>query len=180
MLCEEKEYTMSSEKSIPDEPIIEVKVSGLAIDGYTKDPIVILQEIDGEKILPIWIGKSEASSIAIALMGKKFDRPLTHDLMKILVDAFQSKVSRVVINSLQQKTFYANIVLENPDGLISIDARPSDSIALALRTKSPIFVREDLIQYSPEEGTVSEEEKTKSLQEFLRQLNPEDFGKFEI
>ena len=171
---------MSAEKNDSGEQIVEVKVSGLAMDGYTKDPIVILQEIDGDKILPIWIGRSEASSIAVALMGKKFERPLTHDLMKILVDAFHSRVSRVVINKLQQKTFYANIVLEDTEGLISIDARPSDSIALALRTNSPIFVSEDLINISPEKGSVSDEDQSKSLQDFLRHLDPEDLGKYDV
>lgn len=171
---------MSAENQDSVEQIIEVKVTGLALDGYTKDPIVILQELDGDKILPIWIGRSEASSIAVALMGKKFERPLTHDLMKILVDVFHSRVSRVVINKLQQKTFYASIILEDTDGLISIDARPSDSIALALRTNSPIFVREDLIHISKEKSSVSDEDQSKSLQDFLRQLNPEDLGKYDM
>jgi hypothetical protein len=171
---------MSGQQSESELNIVEVKVSALALDEYTRDPIVILEEVDGDKVLPIWIGKFEASSIAMALLKKQYERPLTHDLLKNFTEAFQTKVARIIINDLKNKTFYAKIILENTAGLISIDARPSDSIALALRTESPIFVRQDLIDISLKKKDISEEDKAKSLQDFLRNLDPDDFGKFDI
>ncbi len=161
--------------------MVEVKVAGLAIDERSKTPVVILQEIQGARVLPIWIGPTEAGAIAMELAGKKFQRPLTHDLMKtIVVEALKVRVVRVVITELRENTFYAKIFLARDKEIIAIDARPSDSIALAIRAHSPIFVAPELLSNDRQPEPVSEEEKARALQKHLRDMNPEDFGKFSL
>jgi bifunctional DNase/RNase len=174
--------------------VIEVRVHGLILEQKTQQNIVILREIDGERILPIWIGPVEAQAIRRYLAEESFPRPLTHDLIQLVVDGLKAKVSRIVIADLKESTFFASIVVERDGEVLSIDARPSDSIAVALRAKSPIFVNEKLLQPPPsatesaaeEEGEespkreLSEEEKAEQLRRFLEKLNPEDFGKFQL
>jgi len=128
--------------------------------------------------LPIWIGDNEAMAIAMCLEGVKPVRPLTHDLMKILLDALESKVTKIVINDLKNETYYARIYLEIDGKMISVDARPSDSIALALRSNATIFVEDSIMERNGivfKGDSVEEELKNK-----LRSTKPEEFGKFEI
>jgi bifunctional DNase/RNase len=174
--------------------VIEVRVHGLILEQKTQQNIVILREIEGERILPIWIGPVEAQAIRRFLAEEAFPRPLTHDLIQLVVDGLKAKVSRIVIADLKESTFFASIVVERDGEVLSIDARPSDSIAVALRAKAPIFVNEKLLQPPPsaaesaaEEETeespkreLSEEEKAEQLRRFLEKLNPEDFGKFQL
>jgi len=162
--------------------IVEVKVASLGIDSSTQSPIVILKEIQGERYLPIWIGPSEASAIATELAGVKFSRPLTHDLMKNLVRALHGELSQVVIGALKNNTYYAQVFVRNDGDLVSIDARPSDSIALALRLGSPIYASEELLDHTAEEvGEVDEEDyDAEDLKDYLRRMNPEDFGRFSL
>jgi bifunctional DNase/RNase len=157
---------------------VEVRVSGLAIDERNKTPVVLLQERDGDRVLPIWIGPAEASAIAMELAGKKFQRPLTHDLMKTLVDGLGGEVVRIEVTALQDSTFFARILLRHGEDLIAVDARPSDSIALALRARAPIFVEESLIQSTS--GEMSSEDKADALRKYLLGLDLEDFGKFSM
>jgi bifunctional DNase/RNase len=160
--------------------MVEVKVAGLAIDERSKTPIVILQEIDGSRVLPIWIGPNEASSIAMELAGKKFQRPLTHDLMKTMIEGLSASVARVLITELKESTFYAKIFLLHEGEILAVDARPSDSIALAIRVKSPIFVAPELLGPRGEEAPMTDEERAEALKKHLREMNPEDFGKFNM
>lgn len=162
--------------------IIEVKVASLGIDSSTQSPIVILKELEGERYLPIWIGPSEASAIATELAGVKFSRPLTHDLMKNLVRALHGELSQVVIGALKDNTYYAQVFVHNEGDVVSIDARPSDSIALALRLGSPIYASEDLLDHTAEEvGEVEEDDHDpEDLKDYLRRMNPEDFGRFSL
>lgn len=160
--------------------MVEVKVAGLAIDERSKTPIVILQEIDGSRVLPIWIGPNEASSIAMELAGKKFQRPLTHDLMKTMIEGLSASVARVLITELRESTFYAKIFLLHDNEILAVDARPSDSIALAIRVKSPIFVAPELLGPRGEEPPMTDEERAAALKKHLRDMNPEDFGKFNM
>ena len=125
--------------------MIPVRVGGLAIDERTKSPVVLLQEIEGTRVLPIWIGPMEASAIHMELLGKKYQRPLTHDLMINIMEGLNAKVSRVVITDLKDSTFFANIYVDGGSGAVAIDARPSDSIAIALRSRA-IF---DCVPASP-------------------------------
>src|SRR4030042_6253635 len=120
----------------------EMTVSGLTIDPFTNSPIMILKDVDSDKAVPIWIGLLEATAIASELENIKFSRPMTHDLLKNIIDAMNIQVTRVEVCDLRDNTYFAIIYLNREGQEISIDARPSDAIALALRTKVPIFVAE--------------------------------------
>lgn len=162
----------------------EVRVSGLSIDPITHTPIVLLKDKESHEVIPIWIGLLEASSIATQLEDIKLARPMTHDLMKNILDQLDVVVERVEVNDLRNNTFYAIIHL-NWNGVdLTMDARPSDAIAIALRTKSPIFVHQQVIEKSRkidlakrEEGAGVSDEK---LEDILKDLSPEDFGKYKM
>lgn len=169
--------------------VIEVKVNGLILEHKTQQNIVILRELDGERILPIWIGPGEAQAIRRILSEEPFPRPLTHDLLFLIVEGLKAKIVRVVISDLRENTFYATVFVKRDADLLSIDARPSDSIAVALRAQAPIFVNDTLLQPPPgqeeeHEGEpareLTDEEKAEQLRRFLEKLNPEDFGKFQL
>jgi bifunctional DNase/RNase len=162
----------------------EVRVSGLSIDPITHTPIVLLKDKESHEVIPIWIGLLEASSIATQLEKIKLARPMTHDLMKNILDHLDVVVSKVEVNDLRNNTFYAIIHLDWNGMDLAMDARPSDAIAIALRTKSPIFVHQKVIEKSRkidlaqrEEGAGVSDEK---LEEILQGLSPEDFGKYKM
>jgi bifunctional DNase/RNase len=172
---------------------VEVRVHGLILEHKSQQNIVILRELDGERILPIWIGPGEAQAIRRILSEEPFPRPLTHDLLHLVVEGLKARVARIVITDLKENTFFASVFIERETEVLSIDARPSDSVAVALRAKAPIFVNEKLLQTPPqvkEEDTdadeeapkkaLTEEEKAEQLRRFLEKLNPEDFGKFQF
>lgn len=168
--------------------MVEVEVLSLAIDEKNQYPVVILQTLDGSRRLPIWIGPPEASAIAMEIAGKKFQRPLTHDLMVTILKGLQAKIRRVEICDLKQNTFYARITIEAQGQILSIDARPSDSIALALKTKTKIFAAEELLtdeldRLIQTEGPAkapeqSDEQRAEELRRFIENLNPKDFGRY--
>ena len=170
--------------------VVEVRVNGLILEHKTQQNIVILRESEGQRILPIWIGPGEAQAIRRILSEEPFPRPLTHDLLVITLEGLKAKITRVVIADLRENTFFASVVVEHESQVLSIDARPSDSIALALRAKAPIYVNEKLLQPAPEEEAATEEggesrpmtdeEKAEQLRRYLEKLNPEDFGKFQM
>lgn len=170
---------------------VEVRVHGLILEHKSQQNIVVLRELDGERILPIWIGPGEAQAIRRLLSEEAFPRPLTHDLLQMVVEGLKAKVTRIVITDLKENTFYASVFIERDGEVLAIDARPSDSVAVALRARAPIFVNEKLLQVPPreppEEGgedppkkKLTEEEKAEQLRRFLEKLNPEDFGKFQF
>jgi len=143
--------------------------------------VVILQEKEGERVLPIWIGPAEASAIAMELAGVKFARPLTHDLLKQLIVGLGARLNRVLITQVKENTYYAELDVRREDHVIQIDARPSDSIAIALRLNAPIFTQEDLLELtSVDTGETRDTETLDSekLKSYLQNLDPEDFGKF--
>jgi bifunctional DNase/RNase len=163
--------------------MIEVKVAHLGLDRATNTPVVILQELDGERVLPIWIGPAEASAIAMELAGVKFARPLTHDLVKQIVIGLGASLSRVLISAVKENTYYAELHLHREDHVIQIDARPSDSIAVALRLKAPIFTQEGLLELTAIDtiqpmAPDTDDASPESLRSYLEKLDPEDFGKF--
>ena len=168
--------------------MVEVEVLSLAIDEKNQYPVVILQTTDGARRLPIWIGPPEASAIAMEIAGKKFQRPLTHDLLVSILKGLQAKVRRVEVCDLKENTFYAKIIIEAAGQILSIDARPSDSIAVALKTNAKIYASEELLtdeldRLIQTEGPakapeLSDEERAEELRKFIENLNPEDFGKF--
>ena len=170
--------------------VIEVRVNGLILEHKAQQNIVILREVDGERILPIWIGPGEALAIRRILSEEAFPRPLTHDLIQLIVDGLKARVARVVIADLRENTFFASVYLERESEVLAIDARPSDSIAVALRAKAQIFVNEKLLQPPPQNAPeesgeeapreLTDEEKAEQLRRYLEKLNPEDFGKFQL
>jgi len=158
--------------------VVEVKINGLAVDAQAKSHVVILKEKDGERVLPIWIGPAEAQAIARELAGQRFQRPLTHDLLANIVEGLKAKVTRVVIAELKDNTFYAQLLIDRDGEAIVVDARPSDSIAVALRCGADIFVNEKLLNEPGEQDEPTPEEKAQELRKFLENLDPEDFGKY--
>jgi bifunctional DNase/RNase len=159
-------------------------VSGLTVDPLTNSPIVILKETHGERTLPIWIGLLEATAIASELEGIKFSRPMTHDLLKSIMDMIDVEVNKIEVCDLRNNTYYALIHMTHGKKEISIDARPSDALALSLRMKAPIFVAEEVISKSKQIDLTTEAEDTseqgKKWQDILEKLNPEDFGKYKM
>ncbi|TLY29989.1 MAG: bifunctional nuclease family protein [Nitrospirae bacterium] len=149
--------------------ITEMKVRGLMFDPYNNAYIVILRVEDNADMLPIWVGKSEASAISFALEGVAAPRPMTHDLMKAVLDAVDAKVISVVITDLNDNTYFAKIHLQYEDSEYSIDSRPSDAIALALRTNAPVFASEAVLR----------KQTSEELEQWLEDLKPEDFGKLD-
>ena len=169
--------------------LAEVKVYSLGLDRSNRMPVVILRERGGPRVLPIWIGPSEAKAIATQLVKVPHARPLTHDLTCSLVTGMGGTLIRVIVSRVEESTYFAELVVERGGELISVDARPSDSIALALRAGASILVEEDLLQAvavemarpdgngSAEDGPVLGPEE---LKEHLRSLNPQDFGRFKL
>jgi hypothetical protein len=139
--------------------VIQVKVSGLAKDSVTGSPVVLLEGIDRKGVLPIWIGHSEAQAIAYNLTGQTFERPLTHDLLRIVIEGFDARVQKVIITELRGNTFYAKIHVTRNEEILVIDARPSDSIALALRAQAPIYVGVELFENNSREMALHDEEE---------------------
>ena len=166
----------------------EVSVKSLALDRASKSPVVILREVGSDRILPIWIGPREASAIAMQMGGYSFQRPLTHDLLASVVSGMGGSLQRVLITRVEESTYFAEMIIDRGGNLISVDARPSDSIALALRLEARIFAEDSLLAEvggSVEVVEGEEDDETESrmstdqLAEHLRRLRPEDLGRFE-
>ena len=152
-----------------------MKVDKLGIDLLTHDPVVILKDMEGKRHLPILIGPFEATAIALALEGTQVPRPLSHDLMKSVIEALKAKVNKIVIHDIQENTFFAKVVLESSLGPLEIDARPSDSIALALRTNSPIYVTDQIILEESEDKGKDAQLEVNNFKKFIDDLKPSDF-----
>ena len=174
--------------------LAEVKVYSLGLDRSNRMPVVILRERGGPRVLPIWIGPSEAKAIATQLVKVPHTRPLTHDLTCSLVRGMGGTLLRVIVSRVEESTYYAQLVVERDGELISVDARPSDSIALALRAGATIMVEEELLQAVAIEMAQEANESSggkggskvdsgmgpEELKEHLRSLNPQDFGRFTL
>ena len=169
--------------------MVEVTVARLGLDSATNSYVVILREQDGRRVLPIWIGQPEAESIVMQMNQVKRERPITRDLCKAIIVGLGGTLRRVSITRMQKSTYYAEMQIEGPDGLVAVDARPSDSIAIALRLDAPIFVPSALLTALDDDETeasvddssvdASASELTpEQLQAYLENLRPEDFGKF--
>jgi bifunctional DNase/RNase len=154
--------------------LLEMRVAVVTHDPSTNRPVLILKNEEAGKILPIWIGPYEAYAIMSAIEGVEPTRPMTHDLIKALLDSLDARVERVVVNDLSDNTFYARVVVETREGTIEIDSRPSDAIAVALRTASPIYVAREVIDVSGADAEVDRESRDE-LERMLEGLKPEDF-----
>jgi len=159
---------------------VEMKIRGLMMDPVTQTPIVILKDVSGGTILPIWVGMYEANAIALEIEKVSTPRPMTHDLMKTLLTGLQADVRKVVVSELRDDTFYAMIWLEKDGEMISVDSRPSDALALALRTDCPIYVEEQVIKTSKATSSVSDKVTNDELKKWLESLNNEDLGPYKM
>jgi bifunctional DNase/RNase len=162
--------------------MVEMRVRGLAVDAGSRQPVVILMDPSETRFLPIWIGVFEADAILLALEEIAVPRPATHDLMKSLVGALDASLLKVVIHSLDDKTstYFANLVVRRNDGVVrEIDARPSDSIALALRLGAPIFVAEDVLVRSAVQDKAKINREMEEFKKFLAEVKPEDFARYD-
>ena len=161
--------------------MVEARIDGLALDVTTNSPVIILATENSDRILPIWIGHYEAWAIGMELSGVTPRRPLTHDLLNTIISTVGCEVDRVEITELIEQTFHASIYVKKDGELIKVDARPSDSMVLALKSRAPILINEELLSLSPEQkesqGLPKDEE---SLKERLKRINPEDFGNYTL
>lgn len=161
-----------------------VNIAGMTMDPSSNTPIIILKSEEDESAIPIWIGLLEATSIASALQNIKFDRPMTHDLFKNFTEMLNIFVSKVEVCDLKENTFYARIHFVSEESNFSMDARPSDAIAIALRFHAPIYVDEKVIEkskISDDKAEIQDQsEEGKKWAEYLNSLSPEDFGKYKV
>lgn len=159
--------------------MIQVFVKGIAMD-HRDNPVVLLQEVDGEKVLPIWIGPVEAAAIIYAIQKVPYHRPLTLDLIKLIIEGLNGKLSRTVITKIEGNTYYANLILEKNGEMTSIDARPSDSIAIALYTNAPIYVSEEIMNFYGRTFEGWKESKIEEIKKRLKEIEPRDFKDFKL
>jgi uncharacterized protein len=160
--------------------LIEMTIKGLMVDPITNMPIVILKDKDGERVLPIWVGIFEANAIALQIENIVTPRPMTHDLLRNIITDLDGQVDRVVVSDLKENTFYAIVHLTVRGERIAVDARPSDAIALALRTRAPILVEETVIENAKTVDFASERADNDRLQKWLESLDPEELGKYKM
>ncbi|HTS38045.1 MAG TPA: bifunctional nuclease family protein [Candidatus Solibacter sp.] len=155
-------------------------IRGLMLDPVTQMPIVILKDVAGDAVLPIWVGAFEAQAIALEMEKVSTPRPMTHDLIKNVLTGLETHVHKVVVTELKEDTFYAVIWLDRGGEVISIDSRPSDALALALRVDCPIFVDEIVLKTSKLATDASERLSSEDLRKYLEGLNDEDLGKYKM
>jgi bifunctional DNase/RNase len=155
--------------------LVEVKVKNLAFDLSKSGAMVFLEEMDGKKVLPIWIGIFEANAIALELRKIATARPMTHDLILNIIKGLAAEVTKIVVTELKDNTFYATIHITTKEGETEIDSRPSDAIAVALRVGTPIYVADEVINQAGRSEETTEENKTEEFMEWLDKLDPDDF-----
>lgn len=159
---------------------VEMKIRGLTMDPVTQMPIVVLKDVNGNTVLPIWVGIFEANAIALEIEKVSTPRPMTHDLLKTVLMGLEAGVRKVVVSDLRDDTFYAVIWLEKNGELISVDSRPSDALALALRLDCPIYVEDAVLKNSKMTNTVNEKVQSEELRKWLENLGDEDLGRYKM
>ena len=159
---------------------VEMKIKGLMIDPVSNMPIIILKNATGESVLPIWVGIFEANAIAVRLEKIVSPRPMTHDLLRNVIEELRARIERIVITDLRDNTFFASILLNCDGRHLTIDARPSDAMALALRAEAPIFVEEAVLEKSSSADGSADSEATERLRRWLETVDPEELGKYEM
>jgi uncharacterized protein len=158
----------------------EMKIRGLMVDPVTNTPVVVLKDIAGDAVLPIWIGVYEANAIVLEMEKNSTPRPMTHDLIKNVLVGLDTAVRKVVVTELREDTFYAVIWLERDGRAISIDCRPSDALAVALRMDCPIFVEEEVLKNSKLHASTADRATSEELRKMLEGMNDEDFGHYKM
>ena len=159
---------------------VEMKIRGLMMDPVTNMPIVILRDVSGNSVLPIWVGVYEANAIALEIEKVSTPRPMTHDLIKSLLLGLNTAMRKVVVSELKDDTFYAVIWLDRDGDIISVDSRPSDALALALRLDCPIYVEETVLKSSSKAANTSDKDNKEELKRWLDGLNDEDLGRYKM
>ena len=159
---------------------VEMKIRGLMMDPVTNMPIVILKDVSGDAVLPIWVGIYEANAIALEIEKVTTPRPMTHDLIKNLLVGLDTQIHKVVVSDLREDTFFAVIWLERDGRVISVDSRPSDALALALRLDCPIFVDDTVLKSSKLASSVTDKVSSEELRKWLENLNDEDLGRYKL
>jgi len=159
---------------------IEVRIRGLMMDPSTRQPIVVLNDLTGEVVLPIWVGLFEANAIALEIEKATTLRPMTHDLMRNLVHGLNARVTRVVVGSLREDTFHATIWMDQGGEVVALDARPSDAIALALRSDCPIFVSKQVFDHAREASSTAASLSPEDLRRWLENLNDDEMGRYKM
>jgi len=159
---------------------VEMKIRGLMMDPVTQMPIVVLKDVQGQSVLPIWVGAYEANAIALEIEKVSTPRPMTHDLLKNVLLGLDIHVQKIVVNDLRDDTFFALIWVERDGELMSIDSRPSDALALALRMDCPIFVDESVLKHSKVTTALAERNTNEQLRNYLEGLSDEDLGRYKM
>jgi bifunctional DNase/RNase len=159
---------------------VEMKIRGLMMDPVTNMPIVVLKDVSGESVLPIWVGIYEANAIALEIEKVATPRPMTHDLIKNLLHGLDTQVHKIVVSELREDTFFAVIWLERDGHIISVDSRPSDALALALRMDCPIFVEDEVLKHSKLAANTSDRATAEELRKWLENLGDEDLGRYKM
>jgi uncharacterized protein len=159
---------------------IEMTIKGLMVDPVTNVPIILLRDAEGQKVLPIWVGIFEANAIALQIENVMPSRPMTHDLLKNVINDLKATVLKIVVCDLKEGTFYALIYLDVNGDTVAVDARPSDAIALALRSRAPIFVEESVIESAETREPGADKPDTDRLQKWLEGLDPNELGKYKM
>jgi bifunctional DNase/RNase len=162
------------------EPDVEVRIRGLMMDPQTRMPIVILNDLAGEVVLPIWVGMLEAHAIALEIEKSAMARPMTHDLLRNTIHGLNARVTRVVIAELRDDTFFAIIWMEQAGEVIALDARPSDAIALALRADCPIYVSQQVLEHARAAAGQAPSATSEDLRRWLEDLNDDDMGRYKM
>ena len=160
--------------------LVRMTVRGIALDPITNMPIIILKDSEEKRALPIWVGIFEANAIALELEKIATPRPMTHDLIKNILDGLGATVQQIVVNDLKENTFFAVIEVNYSGNMVNIDARPSDAIALALRVNAPIFVTDKVVSKAKSMDIAEDKEETDRWKEWFENLKPEDFGKYKM
>ncbi len=165
-----------------DQDLLEMKVMGIVIDSKSSNPVVVLADLEGQKALPIWIGVFEAEAISRGLEDVVTLRPMTHDLLKQILDTLSASLVRVVINDIKENTFYAKLYFLSEGKELVVDSRPSDAIALAIRVKAPIFIARSVIEATKHLGVLANRflEEQDELKNIIENMNPEDFGDYKM
>ena len=165
-----------------EKELMEVKVMGIVVDPKASNPVVVLVDLNGQKALPIWIGVFEAEAISRGMEDVVTLRPMTHDLLKQIIDTFQASLTQVVITDLKDNTFYANLYFDVDGRELIVDSRPSDAIALAVRVRAPIFIAQSVVEATKDLGLLASKmlEDEDELKSIIDSMKPEDFGDFKM
>ncbi len=160
--------------------LVAMTIKGLMVDPVTNTPIVLLEEEGGDRVLPIWVGVFEANAIALQIENVTSPRPMTHDLMRELLSALDARLERVVISDLRESTFFATLHIKVDDEVTLIDARPSDAIALALRTRATIYVSSEVIELARQSDITPKVADQDRIQKWLENIDPDELGKWKM